>query len=270
MAKSRNPVIEFDRLQMYFGEPYHINIEDTRGEITIYSPTIGELIEIGEKRFYQTLNVFCTNTTANRLMLWEAGLDWNELSDFELFTLLIQTVDPDVCRIFFKDLDLRKFERMGKQIGEENKQVLILYDAEDDIEINEQVYYHVSQYMRSMFNIFPEEKFTNSPHLKQWFIDADKREKANEEFKRKKNGYSYSSMLQSQVSAYINHPGTKYKLHELKEVNICEFFDSLQRLQIYESATALMKGMYSGFVDGKKIKPEEYNFMREIKTDYKS
>lgn len=268
MAKSRNPVLEFDGLQMYFGEPYHINLDSAQGEIIIYSPTIGELIEVGEKRFYQTLNVFCTNTTANRLMLWEIGIDWNELSDFELFTLLLQSADPEVCKIFFKDQDLTKFERMAKQI--DDKQVLTLYNKEDDVEINEEVYFHISQYLRSVFHFYPEEKFTKDSTLKKWFIDADKRQRQNDELRAKKNGPSHSNMLQTQVSAYINHPGTKYKLRELKEVGVCEFFDSLQRLQIYESATALMKGMYSGFVDGKKIKPEEYNFMREIKNDSKS
>lgn len=28
-----------------------------------------------------------------------------------------------------------------------------------------------------------------------------------------------------------------------------------------------MKGMYSGFIDSKGIKPEDYNFMREIIRD---
>lgn len=247
---------------MYFGEPYKINLEDTRGEIVVYSPTIGELIEVGEKRFYQTLNVFCTNTTANRLMLWEAGIDWNEISDFELFSMLIMSADPEVCKIFFKDLDIQKFERMGKNISED-KQVLVLYDKEDDIEIDENVYFHLSQYLRNIFNYFPEEQLTKSSHLKQWYIDKDKRQRTLDEEKAKKQK-TPQSFLQSQVSSYINHPGTKYKLHELKEVGVCEFFDSLQRLQIYESATACMKGMYSGFVDGKKIKPEDYNFMRDI------
>jgi len=49
----------------------------------------------------------------------------------------------------------------------------------------------------------------------------------------------------------------------LKEVSVYEFFDSINRISIYESATACMKGLYSGFVDGKKIKPENYNFMRD-------
>ena len=73
--------------------------------------------------------------------------------------------------------------------------------------------------------------------------------------------------MQALISAYINHPGTKYKLKDLKEVGVSEFYDSVQRLQIYESATACMKGMYSGFVDGKSIKPEDYDFMKDIERN---
>ena len=261
MPKSRNPKIEFDRLQMYFGEPYHINLENVRGEIIIYSPTIGKIIEVGEKVFYQTLNVFCTNTTANRLMLWEAGIDWNTISDFELFTMLINTINPDVASIFFGDLDFSKFERVGKNI--EDRSVMVLYNPEDDIEIDEQVYHHICQYMRAIFNYYPEEKLTKNETLKKWYIDKDRRERDNEK-EKKDNGKERSSTLQSQVSSYINHPGTKYKLRELKEVGVCEFFDSLQRLQIYESATALLKGAYSGFVSLKGVNPDDYNFMRDI------
>ena len=246
---------------MYFGEPYHINLDNVRGEIIIYSPTIGKIIEVGEKKFYQTLNIFCTNTTANRLMLSEAGIDWNNISDFELFTMLLNSASPEVTQIFFGDLDFSKFERIGKKV--EDKPVMVLYNEEDDVEIDEQVYHHICQYLRTIFNYFPEEKITRDPILKKWYIDKDRRERDNEEYFKKK-GKEKSSSLQSQISSFINHPGTKYKLRELKEVGVCEFFDSLQRLQIYESATACMKGLFSGFVDGKKIKPEEYNFMRDL------
>ena len=84
----RNPKVEFDMLQMYFGEPYVIDLENTVGSITIYSPTIGDVISIGEKKFFDTLNLFITNTTQWRLPLWEMGLDWNKLSDFDLFCVI--------------------------------------------------------------------------------------------------------------------------------------------------------------------------------------
>ena len=59
----RNPKVEFDLLKMYFGEPYHINLDSIPGEITVYTPTLGDIVEIGEKKFYQTLGIFVSNTT---------------------------------------------------------------------------------------------------------------------------------------------------------------------------------------------------------------
>lgn len=261
-VKSRNPVIHFDRLPMYFGDPFIIDFNDLKGKVIIYSPTIGDIVEKGETRFYTSLNILTTNTTANRLMLWDNGIDWNEISDFELFSMLIKGIDKEIASLFFGDLDITKFERYARQ-NEDNVE-MILYNEESDVEINERAYFYISQYIRTIFNYFPEEKLTNSNFLKKAFIDKDKRQKDINEYKAKK-GDDLGSHLQSQISSFICHPGTKYKLRELKEVGVCEFFDTLQRLQIYESATACMKGMYSGFVDGKKIKPEDYNFMREIK-----
>lgn len=262
MLKSRNPKIDFDKLQLYFREPYTIDLESAVGCITITQPTIGDIIKIGEGRFYSTLSLFVTNTTSHRLMLWKAGIDWNEMSDYELFMLFISGADKEVYSLFLGDLDLSKFERIGKNV--EDKDVVTLYDYEDDIEINEEVYWHLSQYLREMFTIFPDEKITKSPTLKEWYIDADKKK---EEIDKEKGSDEKSSLLPV-ISSYLNHPGTKYKSTELKELGVYEFWDGVQRLQIYEQATACLKGMFSGMVDGSKIKADEYNFMKDIKHEY--
>lgn len=257
--RSRNPIIEFDKLQMYFGEPYVINLDDCLGSLTIYQPTIGDIVRIGEKIFYETLNIFITNTTANKLMLWENKLDWTELSDYELFSSLLQGVNPEVGKLLFRDVDITKFERFAKE--KDGKQIITLYNRDSDVEINEQVYFHISQYLRNVFNMFPEEKMTKSPTLKEWYIEADKRQIENDKIKKNKDA---SHSIRSLISAYVNHPGTKYRLKDLKEVGVCEFYDSIQRLQIYESTTACLKGMYSGFVDSKGLKAEDYDFMKDI------
>jgi len=73
-----------------------------------------------------------------------------------------------------------------------------------------------------------------------------------------------TSSLLPLISSCINHPGFKYNLNELREVNFVQFMDSVQRLQIYESTSALLKGAYSGFCDTSKIDKDEFNFMRDI------
>lgn len=257
----RNPKIEFDNLQMYFGEPYVIDLEGVSGSITVYQPTIGDIIAIGEKTFYSTLNVFTTNTTSHKLELWENGIDWNEMSDFELFCMYKVLINPKVSYLMFKDLDFSKFEIFQKTV--DDKVCLVLYNEEEDIEINEMVYHHISQYLRNVFNTFPEEKITNDNIMKKWFIDKEKRQLTRDKEKLDK-GEIDSYSIQPVVSACVNHPGFKYKLHELKELGVCAFYDSVKRLQVYENTTALMKGMYSGMIDAKSINADDYNFMKKI------
>ena len=263
----RNPKVEFDMLQMYFGEPYEIDLEETMGKVVVLQPSIGDIVRIGESRFYQTLNIFTCHTTQYRLIPWDLGIDWNKFSDFELFVMLHSQADPEVTSLLFKDLDIASMvPLMKKKSTDDENGELVLWDNDKQIEINANVHNHFSQYLRAMFNTFPEEKITNIDTLKNWYITKDRRAAEHaqeEEAKGKKKSFS----IQPIISACVNHPGFKYKLKELKDVGVMEFYDSVSRLQIYEQCTALMKGMYSGFVDGSKIKAEDYNFMREIVRD---
>ena len=258
--RSRNPVIEFDKLKLFFGDPYVVDVEGCDGSVSIKQPTIGDIIELGEKRYYATLNCFITNTTGFRLQLWDQGIDWNDVSDFELFMLLVGTAEPEIYHTFLPDLDFSKFMMYQKQLPD-SEPVKVLYDAENKIEINEQVYFHLSQYLRNVFNIFPEEKMTKDKTLKKWYIQKDRAEIENAKHKKQKDE---DSGLLPLISSCCNHPGFKYKSSELKQLGVFQFYDSVKRLQVYESTTALQKGMYSGFVDGSKIKSDDYNFMRAI------
>lgn len=252
--------IEFDMLKMYFCEPYEINLDSADGSITVLQPTIGDIVRIGESKFYATLNVFTANTTMYRVSLWDMGIDWNSISDFDLFCLLYQGIDNEVATLLFKDLDFSKFQLMSKRIDDESSEV-VLYDTEHQIEINRDVYDHISQYLREMFKTFPEDELTKDPILKKWWVEKDKREIARKELKPDSKN---QNTILSLISSCVNHPGFKYSVKELREVGVCQFYDSVQRLQIYENATACLKGIYSGMVDSSKIKPEQYNFMRPI------
>lgn len=254
--KLRYPKLEFDRLQMYFGKPYIIDLEGVNGSITIKMPTVGNVMMYGEKLFNATLSIFITNTTSYRLALWDSGIDWNEISDFELFCMLYKKLDNGAVNLMFDNLDFSKFE-LNKVMKDDVEQI-VLYDKEDDIEINEDVYQYIHQYLQEVFNIFPVEKITHNKTMKEMYIRKDR-----SEFEHTKED-SEKSSIQALISSCVNHPGFKYKLNELTDLGMCEFYDSVKRLQIYESSTALMKGMYSGFVDSSKIKPDSYNFMKEI------
>lgn len=247
--------MQFDYLRMYFGEPYEIPTPNDK-VLTVIQPTIGDVIAIGENDFFATVNVFVTNTTQFRLQLWDSGIDWNEISDFDLFVLLYKTINQKVADLLFDNVDFSKFTIAQKNDTGE----IVLINSESGLVIDKQVYDELHAYMQEMFKMKPENEFTKDRMLKQWWIDKDRREAARRATKKDESHFS----IQALVSSMVNHPGFKYKLQELREVGVCEFYDSVQRLQLYEQATALMKGMYSGMIDGSKIKPEQYNWMKSF------
>jgi len=248
---------EFDRLKMYFGVPYKIAYEC--GEIEIKQPTIGNILYFGEREFYSMLNVFISNPTSYRLQLWDMGVDWNKISDYELFCMLIKTLNVESTRLLFGDLDFRLFDLYGKKV--EDTEVVTLYNKEQQIEIDENTYKCIAEYLRLMFNIYPKVEKAKGKVTKEAIIDE---ERMNLEIQKKSN--KNTSTLLPLVSACINHPGFKYKLEELKNMGIVQFMDSVQRLQIYESTTALMRGIYSGMVDTKGLDKDALNFMRSIES----
>ena len=256
--KTRYPVLKFDTLKMYCGRPYVIDLPSADGQVTVCVPTMGQLIDIGEEKFYSTLNIFTTNTTQYRLLLskMDPPVDWNTLSDFELFTSLYKSADDEVVNCLFKDLGLKKFE-----VYEKGQTERVLYNTETRTEINEEVYQHIAQYLRLVFRLHVEEKIIRDPVLKQMYLQKD--EVALRRASKKKTDDNDNS-IQPLISSCVNHPGFKYKLKDIDEMNVCEFYDSVSRLQVYENTVALLRGSYSGMVDATKIDKESFNFMRKI------
>lgn len=247
--KADTPQFDIDRLQLYLGEPFKLN-----EKITVLQPTIGDLIRFGEKEAYSVVHVFTANTTSYRMILWDMGVDWCKITDFELFQMLCPTLSQAQTSFLFGDIDFSKLQRYQKQIGEDVS--IVLYDPVQDLEIDENMYKKLAWYVRSMFNIFPKIEFGKGRATKEMLVDEDRLN-----YEKHKND-PYASTLLPLISTCLNHPGFKYTKSELVNVGIVEFMDSVQRLQIYESTRALYTGMYSGFVDTSKIPKEQFDFMR--------
>lgn len=247
---------EIDALQLYFGEPFIIH-NDNCNDIVINQPTVYDIIKEGEHDVYSGVYTFAANPTMYRVMLWDMGVDWNKMDDFGLFCFLYKNLDLKSTKLLFGDLNFQLFKLCVRDEGTES-QSFYLYNEPQDVEINSENFTLISSYIRTMFNVHPKVEKARGRSTKEWMIEEDR-----QNIELHKND-SYHSALLPLISSCLNHPGFKYKKNELKEVGIVEFMDSVQRLQIYESTTALLKGMYSGFVDTSKINKDEFNFMREI------
>ena len=273
---------DFDELKMYFSEPYMIKMENGV-YIEISQPSIGEILELGDREVYSSISPFITNTTSYRVQLWDLGQDWNKITDYELFTSLVpyannveflfkkleiienpyydeNSDDTERYIKIYDDIDFSKLKAYGRKIdsedSEEDLMEVVLCDPEQGIIITEEIYMHIREYIRMMFNQHPKEEFAKGKLAKKWIIEE---EKENIRLENEKNGGRKKSILLPMVSSLLNHPGFKYDLDGIKKLGIFAFMDSVRRLQMYEQCIAFMGGMYSGMMDTSKIGPEELN-----------
>lgn len=259
---------DFDQLKMYFGEDYWVT-----DKICIHQPTIGDILEFGDSDFYSMVNTICANPTTFRLALWKKGIDWNKMSDYELFISIIRAYTPKDTHLLFGDLNFSWFIPIHDE--EKNTDVLVNVPRNENGEplpfninevaiIDEIVYMRLVKYIRTMFNINPKVEHAKNKATKEAIIWEDEQNLTIEKQKQKEEGNLSKSILLPLISGLVNHPGFKYKLQELKEVGIVQFMDSVQRLQLYENTTALLKGIYSGMIDSSKIKQKDLNWLKDL------
>lgn len=262
-------IYDFDELKMYFGEDYWVT-----DKICIKVPSVGDILDFGDTNFYSMLKLFCSNPTSMRLQLWKLGKDWNTISDFELFAqVLCKNFTPKDTYLLFGDLNFSWFEYVFDTKKECHVLVYVERDDngnplpikyEDAIIIDEIVYKKIIKYLCVMFDLHFKVEHAKNKATKEAMIWEDEMNLNAEKNKNHKSDYTKSFLLPL-ISAMINHPGFKYKTNELKEIGIVQFMDSVKRLQTYESVTALMKGMYSGFMDTSKIDiQKDLNWLKDL------
>ena len=254
--KTSHPEYHFDKLRMYFGEDYTIN------GITISIPTIGDILDIGESKFYQAISPFLSNSTSIRVLLYDVfKKDWNKTKDIEVFYILYQLLeDKEPLKLLFEDFSFDGFEliQARKNIDDPEYNHLALFNQEKNMIIYDDEYMEIAEFIRAMMNVHPKVEKAKGKTTKQWILQED-RMKAGQDNKKK-----CTSTLLPLISSCINHPGFKYKLEELKQVNICQFMDSVNRIQKYEQGTAALHGIYGGMVSAKDIPEDLINFMGDI------
>lgn len=254
--KENTQEYKFDPLKMYFREDYFVN------GIRIVQPTIGDILNMGESKFYSDLSPFLYNSTSIRVMLWDLPqrIDWCKVKDIEVFGMLKGLADTDnsAIRLLFPDYRIEHMQLIQFQEKDSDELKLCLYDEENEFVLKESEYMEIAEYIRTLLNIHPKVEKAKGKTAKKWMIDEDR---MNIVQRKDKN----TSTLLPLISACINHPGFKYKLQELRDVGIYEFMDSVQRLQIYESTKVILQASYiNPYLDSSKLSKEQFNFMREI------
>ena len=188
--------------------------------------------------------------------LWDLGIDWMEVDDFELFVMLSQTLTPDRTQLLFGDLDFTKLKPYNHPHVEDE---IILADKETGALIDKMIYLRIVSYLRKAFNITPKVEKAANKMTKKILIEEDRKK-----IELNKNKPFKSFLLPLISSVKVRQGYTKdYVLN----MGYVEFMDDVARLQIINNADHLLHSAYSGCLDLKKIDKKE---LRDLINSVKS
>lgn len=239
-----------DLSAMYFGYATRIN-----DYVSIYSPKLKDIIEFGEQRYFSMIYSLTSIPSDMKSQLFDMGIDYEEISDFELFFLLTRGLKADDTALLLGDLDLSQMEW-----GYNNEsQTHCMINATTGAVIDELAYAKMMLYLRTMHNIKPKIERAATKTVKRILIDLDRQKRA-----RAAKDAETKPILLPLVSALMRYPGCSYTSRDLLEVTLYEFMDTVRGAQIYINSTSLINGSYSGFCDTSKINKKEFNWMRDV------
>lgn len=243
-----------NELKLYFGDDYVIN-----KHITIHHPKIGDIVDMGESEYFSTVYTMAAIPSDMKSQLWDVGICWEDIGDFEFFYLLTRSMTPDKTCVFFGDLDFTKFEFLKNPLNDE----LILYQEKNnkEISIDYYGYLRIAEAIRKMHGIVPKVEHATTKTVRKILIEEDRRKLA------KIKDEPHGSQLVPMISSLINCSEFKYGLEEVRKMPIYAFMDSVVRVQMIKSATALLQGCYSGMLDTSKINKKELNWMRDYRQE---
>lgn len=275
-------MFEFDELKIYRGNDIEIT-----PKIIVTQPTIGQIEEFGEKRYFNAVYTLTAVGADLKWQLWDYGqIDYTQIEDYDLFIKFISsavsskkhlydelinnkdkyenelsTIPQEVLdgmlinplQLILKDIDFDDFTVCKL---EKNDQI-VLYDQERDITIDRLIYSQIVDAVRKIHGLKRNNQRPANERTKMDLIE-DARDEAMAASRR-----PYKSTLKPLISALTVKCGLcgDDKVWNMK---INAFFDSIKRIGKMQDAQLLLQGAYSGFASLKGVDKERLDWAGDI------
>ena len=275
-------MFDIDDLKIYRGSD--IPITD---KIIVTQPTLDQIIEFGEKRYFQAVHQLTGVGADFKWQLWDYfNIDYTTIDDYELFKKMIwhglsskkhiykeltenrdkyaeelkKISEEDLAEmlvnplsLILKDIDLADFEEYESDKSPET----ILYDKEHQITIDRFVYMRIVDAVRKIHGFKRNNQIPANEITKMDLID-DARDEAMAAAQK-----PYKSVLRPLISALAVKTG-QLGSESIWNTKVNMFFDSIKRINKIQDATLLLQGAYSGFASLKGVDKDRLDWAGEI------
>ncbi|MCI9067213.1 MAG: hypothetical protein HFI65_00740 [Lachnospiraceae bacterium] len=232
------------------GRSYRIN-----RYLTVYTPRLYEIMEFGEGLYFQVLNLFTRKPYDIAVELYDNGIDYQELTDYDLFFDGISRISPELSCILFGRTDFTAFRKYVR--GEDGRKLLV-HREDPGFVIDEAVHRQIVSYLRYIHFISEQVEYdAGNAAAKRFLIDRMRR-------KRKKlarecqNGRILSrSGISDMIKYCVNSPGFKYDYTSVMELPLSLLYESYYFITYGRERDHVLSGIYHGTIDSGKMKNKQ-------------
>lgn len=211
-------------------------------QLYVRIPTVGEILD-DEQTYYSTLSLLIATPSSYMVQLDKIGLDFEKITDYNLFLMLFDTIKSEDLSLFFGNINTSNF-KIGTNNGNGET---VFYNETNNIMIDMFVYYQIAEALRK---ITLSEKRIIKPaneEAKRYLLEKEKKK-----LKRSMRD-GYKPYLENLVIALVNTSEFKYNYEEIMDLSLYKFNQSFKQIQSKISFDNTMVGVYTGNIDTLKI-----------------
>lgn len=242
-------------------------------KITLNIPSVGDILD-DEGYYYWIVNSITQSPYSAMVELDDMGIDFTTITAFELFVLKARFILSSDLSYVFGDTFSKLYNVLSNpEISDEfkNENVLrigknqengemVIYDAIDDIIIDQLVYEQIADGIRKINLIEKDNRRPGNDAAKHYLIQKERR------YKRRHAKDKVNPYLETLVVALVNKQEFPYNYETVMDLSIYNFKRSLKQIQHTVNFDKVMIGVYAGTVDTSKMADKSILNFIDFKT----
>lgn len=224
--------------------------------LSIKQPKVKEILLFGEKSYFSMVHSLTSEPFDMPYYLDQMGIDFEKITPFELFCILIKGISHKETSMLFGDVNFAEFDVIQRDTD------IVLINPQGQI-IDAGIREIIAETLRRM-HCLPKNELTSCYNsfahkllIKKQKRDIEQAQKRIEMFGEK-----------SEVAALISSLACEWHSYEaVMNLTISQFFDAVIRSGYKENAESLMAALRTGALSSGSYNSKELNWRRPIKIN---
>lgn len=229
------------------GEKYVVN-----EYISVYNPTVYEVQDFGEDLYYGVLNFFIRKPYDVAVELYDANIDYQTITDFDLFYEVANKLPVELTCILFGKVNFTDFVQA---VNNENGFKCLVNKYDSDFRIDEVIFTKIVSYLRYVYFVSEKVEFDVGNSMAKEFLISRMRRKKKKQIKDFQSGkIKKKSELSNMIMFCVNNKNFKYDYNSVMKLNLNLLYESYYYILYGNERDHVMSGVYHGTIDTAKMK----------------